>query len=70
MTIFIYIYINYLNSSLVDNKVETKIRIKVIKLKIVKLALLRALLPYLVILLGIESLFSLLKITKLYKRFF
>lgn len=54
LTIFIYIYINCLNSFLVNNRRETKIRIKIIKSEIVKLALLKALLPYLVVLLGMK----------------
>lgn len=49
---------------------KTKIRAKIIKPKVIKSALLRALLPCVVTLLGVKNLFDLLKVVEPCEKFF
>ncbi len=66
-----YIYINYLNNFLIDDKVGINVRTK-ISFEIVKstfLGIIAFILFYIMILLKVKSLFGLLKLAKFYKTF-
>lgn len=76
LTVFIYNYINYLNSFLIDDRAKARARAKVDlefkskKLEIAKSGALRVLLSHIIVLVRVKILLGLLKAIKLRKRFF
>lgn len=63
-------YINCLNSFLVDSRAEVKVKAGAIKSKVVKLASLKLSLSYAIAILRAKSLFGLLEEVRLYIRSF
>ncbi len=61
---------NYLNSSLVNDKVRAKVWVEVTKVATIESTLLKVLFPYIIALLGVKSLFDSLKIVEPGKKFF